>query len=212
MTTAVDYGDLSIEKRTLLVATHNKGKVKEYQELLKDLDASWIGLDDVGIGWDVEETGTTFGENAVLKATSYAVASGMLTLADDSGLEVDALGGQPGVHTARFGGEGLNSEQRYRLLLQKLEQAPWEQRTARFRCVVSLADAGGVLATASGTIEGHIALAPSGNEGFGYDPVFYVLQEQATMAQLPADVKNRISHRARALSALKPRLVKVLAG
>ena len=112
--------DLSMDHRTFLVATHNKGKVKEYRELLEDLDASWVGLNDVGIDWDVEETGTTFEENAGLKATSYARASGILTLADDSGLEVDALGGEPGVYTARFGGAGLTSEERYQLLLQKL--------------------------------------------------------------------------------------------
>ena len=201
-----------MDHRTFLVATHNKGKVKEYRELLEDLDASWVGLNDVGIDWDVEETGTTFEENGGLKATSYARASGILTLADDSGLEVDALGGEPGVYTARFGGAGLTSEERYQLLLQKLAQVPWEQRTARFRCVVALADTDGMLATADGAIEGRIALAPSGTGGFGYDPVFYVLEEQVTMAQLPVEVKNRISHRARALAALRPRVGEVFCG
>lgn len=193
------------------MATHNKGKLEEYRDLLRDLQVTFVDLEEVGIGWDVEETGNSFEANAVLKATAYAEASGLLTLADDSGLEVDALDGKPGVHTARFGGPGLNSVERYELLLQKLADVPWRRRTARFRCVVALADPAGLLHTASGAIEGRIAQSPSGTEGFGYDPVFYVLQEQATMADLPAPVKNRISHRARALEALKPQLEALLA-
>lgn len=196
--------------KTLLVGTHNAGKVAEYRALLSDVEATWVGLGDAGIDWDVEETGETFEENAILKATHYARASGLLTLADDSGLEVDALDGQPGVHTARFGGEGLSSEARYLLLLDKLAHVPQARRSARFRCVVALADRNGLLATANGVVEGRIAPAPSGAEGFGYDPVFYLPQQKVTMAQLPADIKNRISHRARALSALRPRLEALL--
>lgn len=196
--------------RTLLVGTHNRGKVGEYHALLADIEASWIGLGDAGIDWEVEESGDTFQTNAVLKATCYAQASGLLTLADDSGLEVDALSGQPGVHTARFGGEGLDSAQRYELLLEKLSGVPWNRRTARFRCVVALADHQGLLATASGAVEGNIAREPAGTRGFGYDPVFYVPAFELTMAQLPQDVKNRISHRARALAALRPHLESAL--
>jgi XTP/dITP diphosphohydrolase len=192
--------------RTLLVGTHNAGKVSEYRELLYDLDAAWVGLGDVGMAWEVEESGETFKENAILKATRYAEASGLLTLADDSGLEVEALDGQPGVRTARFGGEGLNAIERYLLLLDKLRGVPVEKRDARFRCVVALADKAGLIATASGIVEGRIAMAPSGNEGFGYDPVFYVPEQRLTMAQLPVAVKNQMSHRARALAALRPRL------
>lgn len=194
----------------LLIATHNRGKVKEIAGLLADLDATLVGLDDVGIAWDVEETGATFQENAVLKAESYARASGLLTLADDSGLEVDALGGRPGVYTARFGGEGLTPQQRYRLLLRKLEGTPRDQRTARFRCVVAVAGPEELLAVQEGVVEGHIARAPAGDGGFGYDPVFRVLNYGATMAQLPAETKNRISHRARAILALLPRLREIL--
>lgn len=198
--------------RTLLVGTHNSGKVTEYRELLADIEASWIGLGEAGIDWEVEETGDSFESNAVLKATRYAQETGLLTLADDSGLEVDALNGQPGVHTARFGGEGLNSAQRYWLLLERLAGVPQERRKARFRCVVALADRHGLRATASGFIEGSIAMRPSGTGGFGYDPVFYLPERQLTMAQLPADVKNRISHRARALAALRPHLEAALHG
>lgn len=192
--------------QSLLVATHNQGKVVELAELLADLDVTLVGLDDIGITRDVAETGATFRENAVLKAEAYAQESGLLTLADDSGLEVDALAGRPGVHTARYGGEELNARQRYEYLLSNLNGVPWEERRARFHCVVALARPEGVVATADGLLEGHIAMAPSGDGGFGYDPVFYIDEQACTMAQLPADLKNRISHRGRAVTAIKPRL------
>lgn len=199
--------------KKLLVATHNQGKVAEFAELLQGLDVEWLSLDDAGVTVEVDETGTTFRENAVLKAETYAREAGLLTLADDSGLEVDALNGRPGVHTSRFGGEDLDSEERYRLLLERLQRVPWVRRGARFRCVVALATPeGGVLETAEGTIEGRIALAPAGAGGFGYDPVFYIEEQGKTMAQLPADLKNRLSHRARAVTAIKPLLQRVLAG
>ncbi|MDX1689211.1 MAG: XTP/dITP diphosphatase [Candidatus Promineifilaceae bacterium] len=197
--------------KRLLVATHNQGKVTEYAELLQDLDVEWLSLEDAGVTVEVEETGATFRENAVLKAETYAREAGLLTLADDSGLEVDAMNGRPGVQTARFGGEDLNSEERYRLLLERLERVPWGQRGARFRCVVALATPeGGVLETAEGAVEGRIALEPAGEGGFGYDPIFYVEERGATMAELPADVKNQLSHRARAVTAIKPLLQRVL--
>lgn len=195
----------------LLVATHNPGKVRQLASLLEELDVRLVSLEEAGIDWDVEETGETFEENAILKAQTYARATGLLTLADDSGLEVDALGGKPGVRTSRYGGEGLDSAQRYMLLLEALNEVSWEERTARFRSVVALADAGGVLATAAGTIEGRIALAPAGSGGFGYDPVFYLDEREMTMAELPPDVKNRISHRARAVEAIRPKLAARLA-
>ena len=190
----------------LLVATHNRGKVVELAELLDDLDVTLVGLDDLGITREVAETGSTFRENAVLKAEAYARESGLLTLADDSGLEVDALDGRPGVHTARYGGPALNARERYQFLLQNLAGVPREAREARFRCVVALARPAGVVATAEGVLPGHIAFAPSGEGGFGYDPVFYVDEHAQTLAQLPAGLKNRISHRGRAVAALKPRL------
>ncbi len=199
------------QKRTVLVATHNRGKVSEYEELMAGLHVSWVGLGDVGIGSDVDETGATFEENAILKAQAYARASGLLTLADDSGLEVDALDGRPGVHTARYGGVGLDSAQRYRLLLEQLAAVPMAARRARFRCVVALAQGEQLWGTASGVVEGQIAFEPAGKGGFGYDPVFYLPQYERTMAQLPAAVKNQISHRARALQALLPLLRSALA-
>lgn len=199
---------------TLLVATRNEGKIEELAALLADLDVEWLGLRDLEAQGltitDVAETGQTFRENAVLKAVGYAQQSGLLTLADDSGLEVDALGGAPGVHTARFGGEGLTSEARYRRLLAHLEGVPQDRRAARFRCVVALASPEGLLETAEGQVRGRIAASPSGTGGFGYDPVFYVEEQGRTMAELPAATKNAISHRARAVMAIKPALLRHL--
>ena len=203
-------------QRTLLVATRNEGKIKELAELLADVDVEMLGLADLEARGrtitDVEETGHSFRDNAVLKATGYARQSGLLTLADDSGLEVDALDGAPGVQTARFGGEGLTSEERYRLLLEQMEGVPAERRTARFRCVVALASPEGLLETAEGTVSGRITTRPSGAGGFGYDPVFFVEEQGRTMAELPAATKNAISHRARAFMALRPALLRHLSG
>jgi XTP/dITP diphosphohydrolase len=190
--------------QTLLVATHNQGKVVELAELLADLDVTLAGLDDLGITGEVEETGSTFRENAILKAETYAGHSGLLTLADDSGLEVDALDGRPGVYTARFGGEALTAQERYLFLLKQLAGVPWEERGARFRCVVALARPEGLVGTEQGVLEGRIALGPSGEGGFGYDPVFYINEQGRTLAELPAAVKNRISHRGRAVTAIRP--------
>lgn len=195
------------KQRKILVATHNKGKVAEYADMLTNLAVEWLTLDDVGVVEDVAETGDTFRTNAALKAKAYAAKTGLLTLADDSGLVVDALDGAPGVKTARYGGAGLSHAQRYRLLLINMRDVPWEQRTARFCCVIVLAAPDGtILDEADGTCEGMIAFAPAGNGGFGYDPVFYVPEREKTMAQLPVAEKHQISHRGQALAQLAPRL------
>jgi len=194
----------------LLVATRNPGKVRELADMLDDQTIDWLGLDDIALAHKVAETGTTFAQNAILKAEEYAAASGLLTLADDSGLEVDALGGRPGVHTARFGGPELTPEQRYRLLLRELTGVVAADRTARFRCVVALADPAGLLGTAEGVCEGMIAPAPAGDGGFGYDPVFLLPDRQKTMAQLPAAEKHLISHRGRAFANITPLLRRAL--
>lgn len=192
--------------RHLLVATRNQGKVAEYSQILGSLDVAWLSLDDVGVDIEVKESGKTFEENALLKVKFYARESGLLTLADDSGLEVDALDGQPGVHTARFGGPGLTSEQRYQRLLDSLATVSWEQRTARFRCVVALARDQELLGTATGFCEGMIAFEPAGSGGFGYDPIFFLPDRNKTMAQLQPAEKHRISHRGRALASITPLL------
>ncbi len=202
---------VKVKKISLLVATHNKGKVAEFAGILGESGIEWLSLDDVGVGEDVEETGATFRDNAVLKAEAYARQTGLLTLADDSGLEVDALGGRPGVLSARYGGPGLSSVDRYQLLLRNLEGVPAEQRAARFRCVIALAAPDGmILGTADGVCEGEITFAPEGDGGFGYDPVFRVAGRGVTMAQLPASEKNAISHRGRAMRAIAPLLRQAL--
>lgn len=197
----------------LLVATHNKGKLAEYEELLGDADVTLLTLDMAGVSEEIDETGDTFMENAILKAIGYARLTGLSTLADDSGLEVDALGGRPGVHTARYGGDGLTSAERYGRLLIELDGVPGEQRTARFRCAIVLASGkGDVLGTAEGTLEGAIASDARGEGGFGYDPVFWLAERQKTLAQLSSAEKHDISHRGQALRAIAPLLRAALDG
>jgi XTP/dITP diphosphohydrolase len=198
--------------KQLLVATNNQGKVAEFAEMLSDMQITWLGLADVGIETDVAETEDTFRGNAILKGKSYAQMSGLLTLADDSGLEVDALGGAPGVYTARYGGEGLSREERYNLVLQQLTGVPAVQRTARFRCVLVVVGVDGrILAEAEGVCEGTIAFAPIGQGGFGYDPIFYLPEKGQTMAQLDSAEKHQISHRGQAVRKIEPLLRTILA-
>ena len=190
---------MSTRMMKLLIATHNPGKVREYQHLLAGLPLELTYPAQESLDIEVAETGESFAENAKLKAAAYARASGFLTLADDSGLEVDALGGEPGIHSARYAGQGASDEERYQLLLEKLRGVPWEERTARFRCIIAVATPEGQVHTAEGTCEGIITLAPKGEHGFGYDPVFYLPELDRTMAELPPDVKNRVSHRGQAV-------------
>ena len=180
----------------LLIATHNQGKVQEYRHLLDDLLLELVSLDDLGISEDVEETGSTFLENAWLKARTYSRIGGILTLSDDSGLEVDALGGQPGIHSARYGGEACrNDEDRISLLLSNMKDVPWPRRTARFRCCIALCLPEGAELSVVGSVAGMIQYEPKGSEGFGYDPVFYLPSFARTMSELSMEIKNRISHR-----------------
>jgi len=204
--------------RQLLVASYNPGKLAELLALLADWPARLVAPTEIGLNLHVPETGVTYIENARLKAVAHAQASGLWTLADDSGLEVDALGGAPGVNTARYAGEGASDADRWALLLRHLAGVPWEKRTARFRAVVVLArpvtsplpppllgEGGKVqIEWAEGVVEGRIAFAPAGSGGFGYDPVFYLPDYKCTLAELPAEIKNRISHRARAVRAARP--------
>jgi XTP/dITP diphosphohydrolase len=193
----------------LMIATRNPGKAREYREILSSLPLEVTYLDVEGIALDVEETGTSFAENAILKASAYAKVSNMWTWADDSGLEVDALGGSPGIYSARYAGPEATDADRRRKLLSALAGVPWDARTARFRCVVALATPQGDIRTAEGVCEGVIAFGPAGDNGFGYDPVFYLPDLGATMAQLPSEEKNRISHRGRAAQAAE-RLLKAM--
>ncbi len=196
----------------LLIATHNRGKLIEYQQLFTGLSLDLVTLDEVGIRNDIEETGRSFAENARLKAAAYAKQSKLLTLADDSGLEVDALNGEPGVFSKRFAGEKATDAERNQFLLAKLRGVPRKQRTARFRCAIALAEPDGEVWETSGTCEGEILLEPRGTHGFGYDPLFLFPALGKTMAELPTEEKNRISHRARAGEKAKAILTRIVAG
>jgi XTP/dITP diphosphohydrolase len=187
----------------LLIGTANAGKVREFAALLADLPWTILTPGALGIDEDVAETGTTFAENALLKAAWYARRSGLVTLADDSGLEVAALDGAPGVYSARFAGPGASDADRNALLLERLRDVPWHARLARFVCCIAIAAPDGRSETVTGVLSGVIERAPRGSGGFGYDPLFYVLDDDATLAELPAARKNAISHRARAAAAAR---------
>ena len=178
----------------LLIATHNAGKLAELRDLLRDVPYKLLSLTEVGIELDVDETGETLEENAALKATTYARLAGMLTLADDSGLEVDALDGAPGVRSARYAGPHATDADRIAKLLGNLapHPQPW---TARFRCVIAIATPDGKTELHDGACEGVIISQPRGDNGFGYDPVFLLTARGKTMAELTDDEKNALSHR-----------------
>lgn len=197
--------------KRLLLATRNKGKVRELQDLLSGTGIEVVDLSqypDVHL----EETGDTFAANARMKAEAAARATGLWCLADDSGLEVDALGGRPGVYSGRFAGEGATDEENNRLLLQKLEGVPKSQRTARFVSAVVLCSPSGECIVREGYCSGVIGFEPKGSGGFGYDPLFYVPEEGMTYAELPLARKNEISHRARAFQAIKADIISKLGG
>lgn len=193
---------------SILVATYNPGKKREYRDLLSPLGEEIRFPDDLDLHLDVREDGDTYAENAVKKARRHAFASGLLTIADDSGLEVDALDGAPGIHSARYA-EGSDAD-RVRALLDDLHGVSGEARTARFRCVLTVVTQTGETHQVEGVCEGVIALEPRGAHGFGYDPIFYLPDHASTMAELSRDNKNRISHRARAVSAALPILERLL--
>ncbi len=190
-------------QHTVLVATTNRGKLREYQEMLGDLSAQvrWLTLIDIGLDQvDVEETGDTFLANALLKGQVYGARSGLPTIADDSGLMVDALNGAPGIYSARY---APTTAERNAKLLDALQAVPEAQRTARFVCVTALVMPNGITISAEGIVEGRIGYELRGTNGFGYDPLF-VLPNGLTTAELPSAEKNAISHRGRALAKLAP--------
>lgn len=203
---------MSRERPILVVATSNRGKIAELHALLTGIDASVVSVADVlGAMPDVEEDAPTFRGNAVKKAVAVARATEMLTLADDSGLEVDALDGRPGVRSARFAGEHASDDENNAALLRALSQVDDGRRGARYRCVLALVDPGAAEPIiVEGACQGSIGRAPRGNLGFGYDPLFWVEGESKTMAELSPERKNVVSHRGRALLALRPRLESLL--
>ncbi len=187
----------------IIAATKNKNKLREFGEILKGFEI--ISQEEAGVDIDVEETGTTFEENSYLKAKAIYDITGITTIADDSGLCVDALNGEPGVYSARYGGEGYDDKGRVQLLLKNMKDIPDEKRTARFVCVITLVGDEGVL-TARGECEGKIDYETKGENGFGYDPVFFVPQYGKTMAEATPEEKNAISHRGNALKVFAEKL------
>ena len=184
-----------------VLASHNKKKIKEMREILSQLGVEVISQADAGVDLEPEETGTTFEENARIKARAIMEATGLPAIADDSGLVVDALGGAPGVYSARYGGEGLNDEERWKLLLKNMEGKT--DRACRFVCVICCVLPGGEEVMSRGEVRGVVAGGPDGDGGFGYDPIFYLPEKGCTMACLPAEEKNAISHRGNALRAFR---------
>jgi XTP/dITP diphosphohydrolase len=200
----------AVRRLNLLVATTNIGKFRELCTLLGDLPLDLQSLADCAGAPEVAEDGATYAANALLKAETIARWSGRATLADDSGLEVDALGGEPGARSARYAGAAQDSRANVRKLLDGLAGVAPAQRTARFRCVIVVACPDGATLAAEGTYDGRIIDTPRGHEGFGYDPVFLDPASGLTFAEMPAVIKNRISHRARACARLREQLMPFL--
>jgi XTP/dITP diphosphohydrolase len=182
----------------LLLATSNAGKIREYRFLLDGLGYQITTLAEEGIAKAVVESGSSYEQNARLKAISYAKLSQLTALADDSGLEVDAINGEPGVKSARFAGEAATDAEKVSFLLAKLNNVPWDGRTACFKCVIAIANPQGHAEVCHGECRGIIAFEAVGKNGFGYDPIFFLPEMGKTMAELPFEIKNQISHRARA--------------
>jgi len=182
----------------LLIATGNPGKVREYCSLLRGAPFPLTTLADEGIDIEVDETGHTIEENARMKAIAYAKGSEFLVITDDSGLEVDALKGAPGPLSARYAGENSSDDERIALVLSNLKDVPWEKRSASFRCVIAIASASGIIGLCEGECHGVITFEPSGDKGFGYDPIFYLPELGKTMAELDQGEKNQLSHRGKA--------------
>ncbi|MCY7949906.1 XTP/dITP diphosphatase [Bacillus inaquosorum] len=185
-----------------IIATHNPGKVKEFKEILEPKGYDVKSLAEIGFTEEIEETGHTFEENAILKAEAVARAVNKMVIADDSGLSIDNLGGRPGVYSARYAGEQKDDQANIDKVLSELKGIEKEQRTARFRCALAVSIPGEETKTVEGHVEGYIAEESRGEYGFGYDPIFIVKDKDKTMAELTSDEKNKISHRADALKKL----------
>lgn len=194
-----------------IIATNNKKKLRELSVILGMLGVEAVSLAEAGVESDVEETGTTFEENSRLKAVAAMEKSGLPAIADDSGLEVDALGGEPGIYSARYGGDlCADDKERYEYLLKNMENVPDGKRGARFVSVITCIFPDGREVVARGEIEGEILRAPVGEGGFGYDPIFFVPEENMTTAEMSAERKNEISHRARSLQIMSKKLKEIL--
>lgn len=197
--------------KTIIVATQNKGKVKEIKEMLADLQVEVKTMGEAGIDIDIEENGTTFEANAIIKAEAIAAMKPeAIVIADDSGLEIDYLNKEPGVYSARYLGKDTSYDIKNQIILDQLQNVPREQRTARYICSIAMSSPNETTITTTGILEGYIGYEAQGTNGFGYDPIFYVEGLNTSAAMLSMEQKNAISHRAKALQAIKKELLKVL--
>lgn len=196
--------------RRIIFATSNEGKMKEIRMILKDLNVEVVSLKEAGISVDIDENGSTFEENAAIKAKEIVKLTGDIVLSDDSGLEVDYMNGAPGIYSARFLGEDTSYDVKNQYIIDQLKDAEGKQRSARFVCVIACALPEGEVYTRRGTMEGRIAFESAGSHGFGYDPIFYLPEYQCTAAELDPEEKNKISHRGKALNAMKEVLETIL--
>ena len=195
----------------IVIATHNNHKSIELLKLMSNLPITWMTLRDLEIDTIVEETGTTIQDNAILKAREYALLTRMYTLADDSGLAVEAINGRPGVYSSRYGGNDISSKQQRELLLKELYSISWTNRKAHFRCTLALSNPYGTdITVANGVCQGLITMSDRGTKGFGYDPIFYVPHQSCTMAEMDADTKNRVGHRGKATHKMKGEISKLI--
>ncbi len=192
--------------KKVIFATGNEGKMKEIREILGDLDIELLSLKDAGITADIEENGSTFEENAIIKAKAISQLTGEIVLADDSGLEIDYLNKEPGIYSARYMGEDTSYHIKNSNLIQRLEGVPDQQRTARFVCAIAAAFPDGTVKTVRASMEGRIGYEEKGENGFGYDPIFYLPEYGCSSAEISMEEKNKISHRGKALRAIKDEL------
>lgn len=197
-------------KKTIVFATGNQGKMREIRQILEGMDVEILSMKEAGISMDIVEDGTTFEENAVIKAKAVASATKHIVLADDSGLEIDYLNKEPGIYSARYMGEDTSYDIKNANLIERLNGVEDEKRTARFVCAIAAALPDGQILTVQGVIEGRIAYEPKGSNGFGFDPIFYLPEYGCTSAELSEEDKNAISHRGRALRAMKEKLKEVI--
>ena len=201
-----------IKTSGIVIGTHNKNKKEEIRKILNGMSLRLLDLEDFDDVPDIVEDGITFEENAAKKALQLARFCNMCVIADDSGLEIDALDKRPGVLSSRYCGEDTGYEEKFLKLFEELEDVPFDKRTARFRCAIALAEPEKLHFVVEASCEGLINSEPLGKKGFGYDPIFYIPEYKQTMAELGSDVKNRISHRALALDLFKERLKKIMKG
>ena len=192
--------------KKVIFATGNEGKMKEIREILGDLDIELLSLKDAGITADIEENGSTFEENAIIKAKAISQLTGEIVLADDSGLEIDYLNKEPGIYSARYMGEDTSYHIKNSNLIQRLEGVPDQQRSARFVCAIAAAFPDGTVKTVRASMEGRIGYEEKGENGFGYDPIFYLPEYGCSSAEISMEEKNKISHRGKALRAIKDQL------